>query len=379
MTSQAATAQSTLLPPKHSFFQFRRWVRPQDFAWVLFVVVFLLTSETNYDATILFILIGAFQIVEPRLKPFSSKSGQITSLALKLVLCYLLLGWSHTIFSPFYPIFLLPVISAATSLELGGVLIVTSLACLSYFSFLLPVYIDWSTFELPPDYLALMEVRAAFFAIVAVLVFDQAKAKRDEMARTKEAAKNSPRANASLRKAEASLRRSERLAALGQLTAGLAHELRNPLGTIRASAEMLTKQATQARPEVMAEMADYIRTEADRMNALVGHFLDFARPLQIHPVSADLSAVISEVYREQGGLAASRDVRLEAPRHDNFQFVFDPDLLRLALSNLVQNAVQASPPGASVRIEYQRVDGRVRIRVSDQGLRHPATKSRKHF
>ncbi len=89
--------------------------------------------------------------------------------------------------------------------------------------------------------------------------------------------------NKNLRLAEASLRRSERLAALGQLTAGLAHELRNPLGTIKASAEMLTKHTMQNRPEVMSEMATYIGSEVDRMNGLIGSFLDFARPLQIRP------------------------------------------------------------------------------------------------
>ncbi len=263
--------------------------RVQDFAWLLFVAVLIATApETNYDALILLPLIGAFQILEPRLKVFSSREGQITSIVLKLVLSYLLIGFTHGSESYYSSIFLIPVVSAATILELPGVILVTAIACVAYFSFLLPVFVDYSRYQLTPEQMSLMSLRAAFFAIVAFLVYDQAKAKRYEMQRTQDAAERLAESNNSLREAQASLRRSERLAALGQLTAGLAHELRNPLGTIKASAEMLTKPSTRQRPEVMSEMAGYIGSEVDRMNGLISNFLDFARPLQIHPSAGDL-------------------------------------------------------------------------------------------
>ncbi len=260
-----------------------------DFAWLLFVGILIVTApETNYDALILLPLIGAFQVIEPRLKSFSSPQGQIISIVLKLVLSYLLIGFSHAADSYYSPIFLIPVVSAATTFDLLGVVIVTAIACGAYFSFLLPIFID--VHSLPPDLVSVMAVRSSFYAIVAFLVYDQAKAKRDEMARTQDAADRLAESNKSLRVAQASLRRSERLAALGQLTAGLAHELRNPLGTIKASAEILTRNATKGRPELMSEMSGYIVTEVDRMNGLISNFLDFAKPLQIHPVSAELSS-----------------------------------------------------------------------------------------
>jgi signal transduction histidine kinase len=338
----------------------------QDFAWVLFVAVLIATDpETNYNYTILVLLIGAFQIVEPRLKLFASRRGQVVAVALKLVLSYLLIGWTHGVGSYFYAVFLIPVVSAATVFELRGVILVTALACAGYFSYLLPVFIR--DVELPPDYLSLMTLRASFYAIVGFLVYQQAKARRQEMRRTQEAAERLAESNQHLREAQASLRRSERLAALGQLTAGLAHELRNPLGTIKASSEMLMKPMAKARPALMDEMAGNISSEVDRMNGLVASFLDFARPLAIRPEPADLRHVLNDVARDQAQLARSRAVTLAVEANEPMICSFDRDLLRLALSNLVQNAIQASAAGKRVELAASIVNGKLRITVTDNG------------
>ena len=74
------------------------------------------------------------------------------------------------------------------------------------------------------------------------------------------------------------MRRADRLAALGQLTAGLAHELRNPLGTMKTSAELLARQGVGKENDIAREMAGYIPQEVDRTNSLITRFLDFARP-----------------------------------------------------------------------------------------------------
>jgi signal transduction histidine kinase len=262
---------------------------------------------------------------------------------------------------------LIPIVSAATILELPGVLLVSLLACLAYATSFL-FYILYLN-QLP--YLNIVEegiLRMATYALVGIIVYQQAKAKREEMRRTEEAAERLVQTNRHLREAQASLRRSERLAALGQLTAGLAHELRNPLGTIKASAELLTKASTLRRPEVMSEMAGYIVTETDRVNGLISNFLDFARPLQIHPVTADLRSVIADAVRQHSDLASKMGVSLAVKEASNItNFSFDPDLLKIALSNLLQNAIHASKAGQTVEIRVEQLNENVRIFVVDQG------------
>lgn len=341
----------------------------QDFAWLLFTAGLIAAEpETNYNAIIVLAVFGAFQIAEPRLRVFSSRRGQIASIAFKLLLCWLLLGYTNTIYSFYYLIFLIPVISAATMFGALGVTVVTAIASLGYFAFLLPIFFNWERYGMPPGLISVMCLNACFYAIVAFVVYQQANAKRKEMKRTELAAERLAASNRELRKAEASLRRSERLAALGQLTAGLAHELRNPLGTIKASAEMLAKPATRERPEVMSEMAEYIGSEVDRMNGLVSSFLDFARPLKLHPIEADLRPVLEEISLRLGEIAQSRGVSLSIRlREGPFSFEFDPDLLRMALSNLVQNAIQASAEGGTVEIRAEERGGNVLLFVSDHG------------
>jgi two-component system, NtrC family, sensor histidine kinase HydH len=339
----------------------RHFVQAQDFAWLIFATVLLLTSpETNYDALILLPLIAVFQIVEPRLTLFSSPRGQVWSIVLKLIFSALLVGFTHGIDSYYYSIFLIPVVSAATTFSFGPVLLVTVLASAAYLSFL-PLGIALWNFVPPEGFDSILVLRVSFFSIVSFVVFEQARAKRIEMQRTRDALER-------LVETQASLRRSERLAALGQLTAGLAHELRNPLGTIRASAEMLNKKAARDKPEVMSEMAGYIQSEVDRMNSLITSFLNFARPLQVHPAEADLRAVIADVFKQHAELARSRNVSLVDEVAANAAvFHFDADLMKVALSNLVQNAIQASAEGQQVKVEVTAAGSKVLLRVIDQG------------
>ena len=332
-----------------------RWfLRFEDFVWLtLFSALAIFNTEKNYPAIIILVVLALFQVLEPRTKVFGSARGQVVASAIKLLLAWLLVGYADPFTGHYYEILFVPVISAATTLGLAATFAFILLTCASYLSFLL--------FPHPPataEDINILILRCIFLFVVGFLVYQQAHGKRKEMTRTEEAARN-------LRKAEASLRRSERLAALGQLTAGLAHELRNPLGTIKASADMMTSSA--GRPDVMAELAGYISSEVDRTNALISRFLDFAKPLELHPTVANLNELLDEVLIQVQPGAEKRGVEVEKQVSDNLTFHFDPELLRLALLNLIQNAVQASQPAAHVHVEAEALAEQVVVRVTDEG------------
>ena len=162
-------------------------------------------------------------------------------------------------------------------------------------------------------------------------------------------------ANIHIRQAEDAVRRSDRLAALGQLSAGLAHELRNPLGTMKASAEMLLRHVG-AENEVAREMAGFISTEVDRTNSLVTRFLQFARPLQLRLENADLAHTLDRavalVERETEGVAIYKNYAPEIP-----PFPFDAELMERVFYNLILNAVQATAPGGAVTVKTRAAGG----------------------
>src|SRR5204863_5087480 len=134
---------------------------------------------------------------------------------------------------------------------------------------------------------------------------------------------------------EAAVRRSERLAALGQLSAGLAHELRNPLGTMKTSAEMLMK-SVEAGNSVAREMAGFISTEVDRTNSLVTRFLDFARPLKLRLEKTDISEVIDRAIDQ----AERHQPPFEVSIYKNYSpdvrpFLLDGEYLERVIYNLL--------------------------------------------
>ena len=163
------------------------------------------------------------------------------------------------------------------------------------------------------------------------------------------------------------MRRSDRLAALGQLSAGLAHELRNPLGTIRASAEML-ERSVSTENDVAREVAGFISTEVDRTNSLVTRFLDFARPLQLRLAPADLAEVLDRAVAMVGRDAASHRVAVyKNYSPDMPPLPLDAELMERVFYNLLLNAAQATPPDGAVTIKTRAGDGTVEVAVIDRG------------
>ena len=301
--------------------------------------------------------LAAAQLLEPKIPRVPSRRSRVLWIILKVVLAFLLIGYTGTVVSYYWPVLLLPVVSAATAFGLAGTLAYTALASLAILSFLLHPEAEFSAY---------LRRAIAFLVMVGNLVNALAQDLRLQSERHRRTAEQLAEANRHIQEVERAARRSDRLAALGQLSAGLAHELRNPLGTIKASAELLQRNVSSEN-EVAREMAGFIATEVDRTNSLVTRFLQFARPLKLRRDKADLSQTldraIAQVEREAKGAAIYKNYAPEiAP------FPFDAELLERVFYNLILNAVQASPPGGAVSVKTRAGLDCVEIAVIDRGV-----------
>jgi two-component system sensor histidine kinase HydH len=350
--------------------RFWQIVRPQDIVWLaLFAVLAIYGPDLNPEPRTVLIGLGLMQIIEPKIPFFGSRMGSITSFLIKLALWYILMGWTDGIASPYYWLMLLPVMSAATSLGLAGLIVAVVLACGAYLSLVLLLRPDQ---VVPADQWPYVILNAATFPIAGFLTYELLEANRAATRRAQRAAEQLAEANRNLREAEATVRRTERLAALGQLSAGLAHEIRNPLSTIKTSAEMLLK-SVGADATVAREMAGYISTEVDRTNSLVTRFLDFARPLALRLETTELSQVIDQAVAEVEKHTPPLDVSIYKNYSPDIPpFLLDRQLIERVLYNLLLNAAQASPPRGSVTVKTRQagdtVEGStVEIAVIDRG------------
>jgi two-component system, NtrC family, sensor histidine kinase HydH len=308
--------------------------------------------------------LGILQLIEPRIEFFGTKQGSVISLLIKLVLCYVLIGWTDGIASGYYWILLVPVISAGTSLGLLGTAIATAVSCGLYLSFLLFLP---EGYYVPTEETPQLILRLTILPVVAFLTHQLAEASRVETRRYKAAAERLAEANVQLQEAEAAMRRSERLVALGQMSAGLAHELRNPLGTMKTSAEMLVRNV-EASNDVAREMAGFIASEVDRTNSLITRFLDFARPLALRLSKTDLTEVIDRAVKEVENHRPPFDVAIYKNYSPDVRpFLLDGELMERVIYNLLSNAAEASPPHGTVTVKTRELNGTVEVAVIDCG------------
>ncbi len=281
----------------------RRFTR-LDAAWLAIWLVFLvglalLPPQLEWHKQLIILAIGIVQVLETKLISHVPKRGVAYVILLKIVLATVLID--HTgevgINSSYYPIYYLPVVTAALYCGPLLTLLWTLLASAAYCSYLYPAMQEY---ELTPEAFGYLALRIMFFFLAAMVVNRFAQQSRHQTQLYRELAERLAETNRRLEQAQAEARRSERLAALGQLSAGLAHEIRNPLGVIKGSAEMLT-QKLQASDELSRELAGYISTEVNRLGDLVTEFLDFARPLHAEPHPADLTALLDRVLQIVAG------------------------------------------------------------------------------
>jgi len=163
-----------------------------------------------------------------------------------------------------------------------------------------------------------------------------------------------------------------RLSAIGRLTGGVAHEIKNPLNAIALRLELLRARLGDPDPEVSGQI-DILSKEVLRLDRVVKTFLDFSRPVEVHLEDVDLTALTREVTEFVTPQAKGANIQVEfsAPS-EPAMMRGDSDLLKQAVLNLVVNAVDAMPGGGQLRVALEKgrgekTDDKLILEVSDTG------------
>jgi signal transduction histidine kinase len=163
------------------------------------------------------------------------------------------------------------------------------------------------------------------------------------------------------------LAQHEKLAALGQLAASIAHEVRNPLAVIRSAAQGIA-EGLPAGDEDARRSCSFITTEIDRLSSVITSLLTLARPPQLVPRAVTVTDLLDRAVLLAGEELAAKHVRVHRAQPADLPPVrADPDLLCQVLLGFLANAAEAVAPGGEVTVEAHASDGTVELAVGDSG------------
>jgi signal transduction histidine kinase len=241
----------------------------------------------------------------------------------------------------------------------GGV----AVAALTGVSYLPHILLQWQHAPLYRSNQLAEIVLFLVFGAVSGFLIDRVNRERE---RNRETAEQLARANEELRSTFQRLRLLDRLSALGAISAGIAHEIRNPLGGVSGAVEILDSMTTP--DDERHEFVQIVKKEIDRISTIVSRQLELvqARPGDVAP--CDVGRVIESVVQLLRSQAAKYDIRLETRIAGDLPVVHtDEQGLRQAVLNLVLNGVQATDQSGEVHVAAETRDDTVRIVVDDEG------------
>jgi len=171
----------------------------------------------------------------------------------------------------------------------------------------------------------------------------------------------------SVRRIENEIELSRRLAAIGRLTSGVAHEVKNPINAIVVHLEILKNKLQEVAPDARRHM-NIIENEIRRLDRVVQTLVDFTRPVELKLTDADLRKIAEDVALLAGPDAANRNVQIEFNALEKTLPVYvDTDLIKQALLNIVINGVQAMNDGGTLKITARSRDSAALLEVVDEG------------
>jgi len=268
---------------------------------------------------------------------------------------------THVFSHEFYKrLYYAPIILSAYFYGAPGGFATAVLSSVAYLPFIQAVWADNQV------YAANLYVEVIVFYLIGLSVGFLASAQRRLTRRYHAAASSLEHANKDLADSYEQLLRANRLSALGEVAAGLTHEIRNPLASVKGALEIIRSRVQTGTPE--AEFSSLASAEVSRLEALVGTFLDYARPSRPERRRVRMNELVERVVVLLTPEAEKADVTLDVSGvGDNTEIDADPAQLEQVLLNVVLNAIQANPLGSRVSIVEGRAESSVVLDVIDQG------------
>jgi two-component system, NtrC family, sensor histidine kinase HydH len=215
-------------------------------------------------------------------------------------------------------------------------------------------------------HLAVQAAEAVDFMLIGLVAGILSDRQREQKKALQNTTEQLGLANKELQENFERMKRTERLYTIGQLSAGLAHEIRNPLASLSGTIGILRRNPSAA--EKRAECLDIMDKECQRLNNLLTNFLDFARPRSPKLLEVDIPSVLDSVIGlvsnslDQRSIVLRKEMALHLPA-----FQCDPERLKQVLVNLVINAIQASSDRGEILLQARIRGSDLLIQVRDQG------------
>jgi signal transduction histidine kinase len=267
------------------------------------------------------------------------------------------MGFLQNVYQRLYYI---PILAGAFWFGVRGGIIV-SLVCAA--AYLPHIVMDWGGH---PEYRQAQYAELIMFQVVGLVVGALAELEKRQRERLERTSQELAQAYRQLQESFEQLRRADRLAALGQLSAGLAHEIKNPLASMKGSLEILSSDFPPGHEK--REFLDILEKELGRLNVVLSEFLQFARtprpdrgPCHLEEVVDSIKVLCSKEANRQG-------VDIEVSYQEDLpELKLDAAQIQQALLNIVLNGIQAMPSGGRLSILVEHSDDTLSVWIRDEG------------